>query len=37
MQNEYNGEGRHSGVMMWSGSEFPYQGKHPTYTVVYNR
>ncbi|XP_025204851.1 ectonucleotide pyrophosphatase/phosphodiesterase family member 5-like [Melanaphis sacchari] len=36
MQNEYNGEGRHSGVMMWPGSEFPYQSKNPTYTEVYN-
>lgn len=37
MQNEYNGDGRHSGVMMWPGSEFPYQGKNPTYTQVYNK
>ncbi|KAL4121158.1 hypothetical protein QTP88_013723 [Uroleucon formosanum] len=36
IQNENNGEGRHSGVMMWPGSEFPYQGKHPTYTEIYN-
>ncbi|XP_060868387.1 ectonucleotide pyrophosphatase/phosphodiesterase family member 5-like [Metopolophium dirhodum] len=36
IQNENNGEGRHSGVMMWPGSEFPYQGKTPTYIEVYN-
>jgi len=37
IQNEYTGDGRHSGVMMWPGSEFPYQEKTPTYIQKYNR
>ncbi|XP_025420790.1 ectonucleotide pyrophosphatase/phosphodiesterase family member 5-like, partial [Sipha flava] len=36
MQNEYSGNGRYSGVMMWPGSEFQYQGKTPTYVQIYN-
>ncbi|XP_025407745.1 bis(5'-adenosyl)-triphosphatase enpp4-like [Sipha flava] len=27
IQNENDGDGRYSGVMMWPGSWFPYQGK----------
>lgn len=36
MENEYNGDGRHSGVMMWSGSAFSYQGNTPTHIQKYN-
>ncbi|KAL5243488.1 hypothetical protein ACI65C_010898 [Semiaphis heraclei] len=36
IQNENNGDGRYSGVMMWSGSEFAYQNKYPTYIQIYN-
>lgn len=37
MLNEYNGNGRHSGVMMWPGSEFNYQGHKPTHIQIYNK
>ncbi|XP_022180021.1 ectonucleotide pyrophosphatase/phosphodiesterase family member 5-like isoform X2 [Myzus persicae] len=37
IQNEINGDGRFSGVMMWPGSEFAYQNKYPTYIQKYNR
>ncbi|XP_050424008.1 ectonucleotide pyrophosphatase/phosphodiesterase family member 5-like isoform X4 [Adelges cooleyi] len=36
-ENEFNGDGRHSGVMMWIASEFAYQGKMPTHIAMYNR
>ncbi|XP_060854448.1 ectonucleotide pyrophosphatase/phosphodiesterase family member 5-like isoform X1 [Rhopalosiphum padi] len=36
IQNEVNGDGRYSGVMMWPGSDFAYQGKKPTYMQIYN-
>ncbi|XP_025204876.1 ectonucleotide pyrophosphatase/phosphodiesterase family member 5-like [Melanaphis sacchari] len=36
IQNEINGNGRYSGVMMWPGSNFPYQGKNSTYVQEYN-
>ncbi|XP_050424005.1 ectonucleotide pyrophosphatase/phosphodiesterase family member 5-like isoform X1 [Adelges cooleyi] len=35
-ENEFNGDGRHSGVMMWIASEFAYQGKMPTHIAMYN-
>lgn len=34
--NERKGEGRHSGCMMWPGSNFEYQGLLPSFTVEYN-
>jgi len=36
IQNEVNGDGRYSGVMMWPGSEFAYQGKKPTHMQIYD-
>ncbi|KAE9526192.1 hypothetical protein AGLY_013823 [Aphis glycines] len=36
IQNENNGDERYSGVLMWPGSEFAYQGKTPTYVQLYN-
>jgi len=37
IHNQNSGGGRHSGVMMWPGSEFAYQGKQPTYLQKYNK
>ncbi|XP_050537073.1 ectonucleotide pyrophosphatase/phosphodiesterase family member 5-like isoform X2 [Daktulosphaira vitifoliae] len=37
LENEFNGDERYSGVMMWPGSEFSYLGKKPTYIGQYNK
>ncbi|XP_014277015.1 ectonucleotide pyrophosphatase/phosphodiesterase family member 5 isoform X1 [Halyomorpha halys] len=34
--NELAGKGRHSGVMMWPGSNFAYNGTNATFMVKYN-